>query len=53
MDNPEGVGSRNSYCRINDWTNLSDLRFSEKSRELETHAVPRKTTNASGLLSKN
>jgi hypothetical protein len=36
IDNPETVGSRNSYSRINDFTSLSNLRFSRKSRHLET-----------------
>jgi hypothetical protein len=35
-DNPESVGSRNSYSRINGSTDLSNFRFSKKSRGLET-----------------
>jgi hypothetical protein len=36
MDNPEIAGSRNSYSRTNDCTDLSYLRFSKKSPGLET-----------------
>jgi hypothetical protein len=36
MDNPESVGSRKSYSRINDCTGFSNPRFSKKSRGLET-----------------
>jgi hypothetical protein len=52
MDNPENVGSRNSYSRINDCMNLSNLRFSKKSQGLET-SQNSKTTNTSGFPTKN
>jgi hypothetical protein len=35
MDNPESVSSRNSYFKINDCKNLSNLRFSKISEGLE------------------
>jgi hypothetical protein len=36
VDNPESVVSRNSYSRVKDCTSVSNLRFSKKSRVLET-----------------
>jgi hypothetical protein len=36
MDNPESVGSRNSYSKINDSMNSPNDRFLKKISNLET-----------------
>jgi hypothetical protein len=46
MNNPESIGSRTSYSGINGCTNLPNLRFSKKTRGLETSENSKKTTNA-------